>query len=198
MGLDYSFPASMEAPSNAPPFGAGVTPGSLENLGAHYYIGNTKIATMFASHGASGKAPMGCAGRLDELERWLLFGRKWRRQPAKSWREPDVHLIKQAEQVTKSALEGPTWRFAWIPSPGVTELGRNPCISDLAITALAVIWLQKQPYHQKRADGDLWQCCRPKQAVLRTGPHRLPNRCSAKFGETAIISKTWLAAQISK
>ena len=23
--------------------------------------------------------------------------------------------------------------------------GRNPCISDLAITALAVIWLQKQP-----------------------------------------------------
>jgi hypothetical protein len=32
----------------------------------------------------------------------------------------------------------------------------------------------------------------------RRGPHRLPNRCSAKFGETAITSETWLAAQISK
>src|SRR5580693_6671125 len=51
-------PASMEAPSNAPPAGrggAGMTSGPLENLGAHYYMGNTKIATMFASHGASGK-----------------------------------------------------------------------------------------------------------------------------------------------
>jgi hypothetical protein len=35
--------------------------------------------------------------------------------------EPDVQLIKQVEQVTKSALEGPTWRFARIPSMGVTE-----------------------------------------------------------------------------
>jgi len=34
--------------------------------------------------------------------------------------EPDVHLIKQVEQVTKSALE-PTWRFARIPSMGVTD-----------------------------------------------------------------------------
>jgi hypothetical protein len=29
--------------------------------------------------------------------------------------EPDVHLIKQVEQVTTSALVGPTWRFAAIP-----------------------------------------------------------------------------------
>jgi hypothetical protein len=35
--------------------------------------------------------------------------------------EPDVHLIKQVEQVTKSALEGPIWRFARIPSMGVTD-----------------------------------------------------------------------------
>jgi hypothetical protein len=35
--------------------------------------------------------------------------------------QPDVHLIKQVEQVTKSALEGPTWRFARIPSMGVTD-----------------------------------------------------------------------------
>jgi hypothetical protein len=32
-----------------------------------------------------------------------------------------VHLIKQVEQVTKSALEGPTWRFARIPRMGVTD-----------------------------------------------------------------------------
>jgi hypothetical protein len=35
--------------------------------------------------------------------------------------EPDVHLIEQVEQVTTSALKGPTWRFAGIPSMGVTE-----------------------------------------------------------------------------
>jgi hypothetical protein len=35
--------------------GAAIAPGPLESLGAHYYMGNTKIATMFASHGASGK-----------------------------------------------------------------------------------------------------------------------------------------------
>jgi hypothetical protein len=28
--------------------------------------------------------------------------------------EPDLHLIKQVEQVTTSALEGPAWRFAGI------------------------------------------------------------------------------------
>jgi hypothetical protein len=28
----------------------------LESLGDHYYMGNTKIATMFASHGASESA----------------------------------------------------------------------------------------------------------------------------------------------
>src|SRR5580692_12407930 len=75
-GLDYGFPASMKAPRNAPPFGAGVPSASWRSLGARYYMGNTKIATMFASHGASGKRRWGCAGQLDELERWLLFGCK--------------------------------------------------------------------------------------------------------------------------
>jgi hypothetical protein len=32
--------------------------------------------------------------------------------------EPDVHLIKQVEQVTISDLEGPTWRVAGIRSMG--------------------------------------------------------------------------------
>ena len=54
-GLDYGFPASMKAPRNAPPFGAGVPSASWRSLGARYYMGNTKIATMFASHGASRK-----------------------------------------------------------------------------------------------------------------------------------------------
>jgi hypothetical protein len=35
--------------------------------------------------------------------------------------EPDVHQIKQVEQVPKSALEGSTWPFARIPSMGVTD-----------------------------------------------------------------------------
>jgi hypothetical protein len=35
--------------------------------------------------------------------------------------EPDVHLIKQVEQVTMSALGGPTWRLPWILSIGVTD-----------------------------------------------------------------------------
>jgi hypothetical protein len=61
-------------------------------------------------------------------------------------RKPDVHLIKQVEQVTTSALEGPARRFAGIiPSVGITDAVGNPRISGLAITALAVIWLQKQP-----------------------------------------------------
>ena len=35
--------------------------------------------------------------------------------------EPDVHLIKQVEQVTKAALGGPTRRFPGIPSIRVPD-----------------------------------------------------------------------------
>src|SRR6202008_889408 len=35
--------------------------------------------------------------------------------------EADGHLIKQVEHVTKSALEGPMWRFARLPSTGVRD-----------------------------------------------------------------------------
>jgi hypothetical protein len=73
--------------------------------------------------------------------------------------EPDVHLIKQVEQVTMSALGGPTWRLARIPSRGHGRR-RNPRISDLVIPGLAVIWLQKQP---EEAEGTY-------TAVPRTGP----------------------------
>ena len=34
--------------------------------------------------------------------------------------EPDLDLIKQVEQVTISALKSPAWRFAAIPSEGIT------------------------------------------------------------------------------
>jgi hypothetical protein len=51
---------------------------------------------------------------------------------------PDLHLIKQVEQVTRLVLEGPARRFAEIPSVGSQTRRR---ISYLAITELAVIWL---------------------------------------------------------
>jgi hypothetical protein len=35
--------------------------------------------------------------------------------------EPDLDLIKQVEQVTAPALERPGWRFAAIPSEGITD-----------------------------------------------------------------------------
>jgi hypothetical protein len=98
--------------------------------------------------------------------------------------EPDLDLIKQVEQVTRLALEG-------LPAlcrgseRGDHRRGRSPRISDFATTALAVIWLQKQP-------GEAETCLRrgspamlpAHAAVSRTGPHGLPSRCSAKFGET--------------
>jgi hypothetical protein len=34
---------------------------------------------------------------------------------------PDLDQIKQGEQVTTSALEGPAWRFARISSVGITD-----------------------------------------------------------------------------
>jgi hypothetical protein len=112
----------MEAPSNAPPCGAGITSEPLENLGVHYYMGNTKIATMFASHGVSRKR------RWAALRDWTswsdgchLGANSETASRAAERTGPDVHLIKQVEQVTKSALEEPIWRFARIPRMGVTD-----------------------------------------------------------------------------
>jgi hypothetical protein len=45
--------------------------------------------------------------------------------------EPDLNLIKQVEQVTNSPLEGPAWRFAAIPSEGIT---------DAAEVLIVLIW----------------------------------------------------------
>jgi hypothetical protein len=64
--------------------------------------------------------------------------------------EPDLDLIKQVEHVTISALERPAWRFAAISERGDQRRGQSPRISDLAITALTVVWLQKQPAAAER------------------------------------------------
>jgi hypothetical protein len=100
--------------------------------------------------------------------------------------EPDLVLIKQVEQVTTFVLEGPPR-----PLPGFADRdhrrSRSPRISDLATTALAVTWLQKQPGSVEDdlfAKGQSGKCCRLQPAVSRTGPVGLPSRRSAKFGET--------------
>jgi hypothetical protein len=86
-------------------------------------MGNTKIiATMFASHGASRKHRWAALGDWANWSDGCYLGAISENSGESCGRtEPDVHLIKQVEQVTKSALEGPTWRFARIPSMGVTD-----------------------------------------------------------------------------
>jgi hypothetical protein len=79
---------------------------------------------------------------------------------------PDLDQIKQGEQVTASALEGPAWRFAGIPRSGITD----------AVQALAfLIW---QLLHwllfgcknsQEAAEGDLFA---KGQSGNATGPTR--------------------------
>jgi hypothetical protein len=49
------FPREHERTEQRAALRGGRTPGPLESLGAYYYMGNTKIATIFASHGALGK-----------------------------------------------------------------------------------------------------------------------------------------------
>jgi hypothetical protein len=62
--------------------------------------------------------------------------------------------------------------------------------SDLAITALAVIWLQRTAKQSEEAEGDLFlrKGSLAMLPALTDGstnrPHGLPSRCSAKFGET--------------
>jgi hypothetical protein len=136
----------------------------LERPGAHYYIGNTKIATMFASHGALGKRRCAALDDFDELERGRFLGANSESsQPSCRETEPDVQLIKQVEQVTTSALEGLAWRFAGIPSMGV---------ADAAEILVFLIWQllhwllfgcknsQKGP-DEPVGEGAVGQCCRP-------------------------------------
>jgi hypothetical protein len=60
---------------------------------------------------------IGRAGAMADI--WVQIAKTASRAVGRT--EPDVHLIKQVEQVTTSALEGTTWRVARIPRMGVTD-----------------------------------------------------------------------------
>jgi hypothetical protein len=117
---------------------------------------------------------------------------------------PDFDQIKQGEQVTTSALEGSAWRFAGIPSVGITDAVEVPVFLIWQL----LHWLlfgcknsQERPRATCRpvCEGALRQCYRPHPAVPPTEPHGLPSGCSAKFGEIeSTTAEIWLAAQISK
>jgi hypothetical protein len=101
--------------------------------------------------------------------------------------EPDLDLIKQVEQVTNSALERAAWRFEAIPSEGITE-----AVEVLVFLIWQLLhWLLfgcNNSQERPRAiylRGAVRQGYRPHPAVPRTGPRRLPSRCSATFAETA-------------
>ena len=58
----------------------------------------------------------------EEAERWLISRCKPLKTATRVGKiEPDLDLIKQVEQVTTSDLERPAWRFAGIPSVGITH-----------------------------------------------------------------------------
>ena len=101
--------------------------------------------------------------------------------------------------MTTFVLEGPARRFARIRSIGIADAIEVLRISDLATTALAVIWLQKQP---GEAEGDLFAKGQSGNAV---GPNRrfhepghmgcravaLPN--SVRLMGREAREKTWVA-----
>jgi len=101
---------------------------------------------------------------------------------------PDLDQIKQGEQVTTSALEGPAWRFAGIPSVGITD------------TVEVLVFLIWQLPHWL-----LFGCKnsqeRPRATCLRRGSPAMlpaPPGGSTNRATWAITAEIWLAAQISK
>jgi len=59
--------------------------------------------------------------------------------------EPDLDLKKEVEQVTTSGFGGTGLALRLDSERRDHGRGMSPRISDLAITSMAVIWLQKQP-----------------------------------------------------
>jgi hypothetical protein len=55
--------------------------------------------------------------------------------------EPDLHLIKQVEQVARLGLGSTAPALCRDPEREDHERGRGPRIFDSAITQLAVVWL---------------------------------------------------------
>jgi hypothetical protein len=86
-------------------------------------LSDTKIATMFVSHDLresadAGRRVSGLGGAV-AIVRPQETAKTARRTVGRT--EPDLHLIKQVEQVTTSALERRAWRFAGISSVGITD-----------------------------------------------------------------------------
>ena len=71
--------------------------------------------------------------------------------------QPDVHLIKQVEQVTKSALGGPMWRFPRDSEHGVTGSVEILLFLIWQLPYWLLFGCKKQPKHPEEAEGDLWQ-----------------------------------------
>jgi hypothetical protein len=120
-GLDYGFPASMKAPSNAPPFEAGVTPAcwkasALITIWATLKLPQCSRLIELRESADGLRWAIGRAGAMAVI--WVQIAKTAGRVVGRTG--PDVHLIKQVEQVTISALEGPAWRFARISSMWVT------------------------------------------------------------------------------
>jgi hypothetical protein len=112
-----------------------------------------------------GKAPDGLRWAIGRAEAmafiWVQIAKTASRAVGRT--EPDVNLIKQVEQVTMSALEGPAWRVARIPS-----MGSRDAVEILVFLIWQLLhWLlfgcknsQKRP-GDLLAKGKFWQCCQP-------------------------------------
>jgi hypothetical protein len=102
--------------------GAGITPGPLETSALITIWATLKLpqCSRFIELWESADELLWAIGRAGAMAVMCVQIAKTASRAVERT-EPDVHLIKQVEQVTKSALEGPTWRFAGIPSMGVTD-----------------------------------------------------------------------------
>jgi hypothetical protein len=119
--MDYSFPASMEAPSSAPPFGArrGSPPARWRTSALITIWATLKLPQCSRLMEASGELRWAALGDWTSWSDGCYLGANSEDSEQSCGRiEPDVHLIKQVEQVTTPALEGPTWA-----SPGFRALG---------------------------------------------------------------------------
>jgi len=142
---------------------------------------------------------MGCAGRWGELERmaviWVQIAKTLGRALGKT--EPDVHLIKQVEQVTTSAL-------------GPTRLSQDPRARGVTDSVGIVVFLIWQLPHwllfgcknsqnfQKRPRATSGDAAGPNRRFHEPG-HIGCRAVALPIPARLIYNRgNWLAAQISK
>src|SRR6201984_3754468 len=111
--------------------------------------------------------------------------------------EPDVHLIKQVEQVTTPALEGPCGA-----SPGFRALGVTDAVEILIFMIWQLLhWLLfgcKNSHTARRGPrATCGNAAGPNRRFYEPG-HIGSRTVALQIRETAITSEAWLAAQISK